>query len=400
MVLVVFSDCLFIADDGIFLSRVNRAFDLLQLLSKVGPEAICFPLVGSTVYKNLENIFIRRKEYSKLVTAIISLMLDSRSLDIISRFKSAVLTKVHNGENRATVASLNRGKKLLSTKQKIHSFESKIVEYDGSNRLILTNDVIDRSNYRNKRRWLHYYGTDNGGNLSSDASSDSDEELDVPNYESEFDGNPLKRMRLSEILSPLGHPSEIATHPAISRTYKLTCLPRIASDLIELIEVEQNTLNHLNKLLRVLNGEDWFNILEENLGLPKYDHGLDEQEKKTQVASANGDARFDGSPLVEHKEEISLAQSENLVEDPFFALPKSLMTYEAQQRLQLEEMGNETVESLETVLQDLINYLQLSIQRQQEYIKNLTCIRNGVIKADRYRGDLHRWGKEMGERKN
>ena len=50
--------------------------------------------------------------------------------------------------------------------------------------------------------------------------------------------------------------------------------------MIDLIEIEQTNLNWLNKLLQVLNGEDWFYLLEENLGLKDYDHGLDEDKKK------------------------------------------------------------------------------------------------------------------------
>lgn len=336
-------------------------------------------------------------------------MLDERSLDIISRFKSAVLTKVNANENTPTITSLNRGKKLLSNRSKGETLTSKIVEYNGSNRLVFTNDIIERSSYRNKRRWLDFYGSEVGNVSSDDAFSDSDHESGFSDVEeNEGDDNPFKKLKLSEILAPLAHPSEVVTHPAVSKTYKLTCLPGIASDLIDLIELEQNTLNHFNKLLRVLNGEDWFFILEDSLGLPDYDHGLDEQAVRS-TPDADGDF-IEGDTtrepldrqeeMVKQRMDKALKENGYKVEDPFFALPKSLARYEAHQRKLLEEAPFESSDKEEQIQQDLINYLQLSIQRQQEYIKNLTTIRNGIVKADRYRNDIHRWGKEMGERKN
>ena len=59
-------------------------------------------------------------------------------------------------------------------------------------------------------------------------------------------------------------------------------------ELIETIELEQNNSNWLNKLLQVLNGEDWFFLLEENLGLLKYDHGLNDESSNNTTAENDG----------------------------------------------------------------------------------------------------------------
>ncbi|PSK39240.1 hypothetical protein C7M61_001843 [Candidozyma pseudohaemuli] len=333
-------------------------------------------------------------------------MLDNRSLDVISKFKSAVLTKSHESENTATVTSLNRGRKLRQG-AKQQSMKTKIVDYDGSGRLVITNNKFERSFHRRKMRWLEFYGASNVDlddpepeSAESDGTSDSSDLEDDENDENLFDV-----MRISEILAPLGHPSEVVTHPAISKTFKLSCLPTLASEFIELIEVEQNTLNHLNKLLRVLNGEDWFYLLEEHLGLPSYDHGLDESETKHDDSTTvqNPEVGVAQEPLdrQETSENKKSATEEKFdEEDPFFALPRSLAKYEDFQKPRFDDSDPEQAEKLEAVQQDLTNYLQLSIQRQQEYIKNLTTIRNGIVKADRYRNDLQRWGKEMSERKN
>ena len=85
--------------------------------------------------------------------------------------------------------------------------------------------------------------------------------------------------------------------------------------------------------------------------------------------------------------------------DPFFALPKSLALFDYQQRKQLEEDDEKNEDPLEVLKQDLRNYLQVSIQRQHECKKNLMTIRNGIVKADKYKRDLYRWGKEMSEKK-
>lgn len=359
---------------------------------------------------------------SSLAPTNTTIMLDNRSLDVISKFKMALLTRSQESEQpQSSLSRLNRGKKLPDRCSISQSLQPKVVDYEGSNRLVLTNDVIERSNYRNKRRWLDYHRLASGKPEVSDSSSDESVDSDNESYDSNEDEeeNPLKKVKIGELLAPLTHPSEVVTHPAISKTYRLPCLSNLASELIDLIEVEQNTLNNLNKLLRVLNGEDWFFFLDDKLGLPKYDHGLDEAASKR-----DGNSVYEGEPLDRLKskdydatqalEEINGPKPDEsgdsnggngddeqggpIVDDPFFALPKTLEKYEKQQVKQMEESNSEE-DDLELVQQDLINFLQVSIQRQQEYIKNLQKIRMGIVGADRYKNDLYKWSKEMCEKR-
>lgn len=336
-------------------------------------------------------------------------MLDNRSLDVISKFKFALLTKSQETESTLVISRLNRGKKLPEKSTKPQTLQPKIVDYEGSDRLVLTNDAIERSNYRNKRRWLDYNRLETGKPESNESSSEEDYSSQDSEYsEDEEDGNPLKKIKIGELLAPLSHPSEVVTHPAISKTYRLPCLSNLASELIEVIEVEQNTLNNLNKLLRVLNGEDWFFFLEDKLGLPLYDHGLDDTKKEG--SSSSDTEHLDRLEKIEIQSTTALdaadtpptdAQTEDekfSAEDPFFSIPKTLAKYEMQQIRQMEE-AKEDEDELEIVQQDLINFLQVSIQRQHEYIKNLQNVRMGVVGADRYKNDLYRWGKEMCEKK-
>ena len=47
------------------------------------------------------------------------------------------------------------------------------------------------------------------------------------------------------------------------------------------------------------------------------------------------------------------------------------------------ETYQQSLEANDPLKEELINYLQVSIQRQHEYIKNLTLLRNGLVRADR-----------------
>lgn len=294
--------------------------------------------------------------------------MDLTSLEIISRFKLAVLANTLP-TNNSDINRANRGSKLDFPTSSLDGLKTKVVEYDGVNHLVLTNDCIERSNLRKKRKWKEFYGAEASeatGATEESADSESGSESD-----DDEDDHPFKKIKFADILSPLNHPSEIISHPAILRTFKLQIFNRLATELIELIEVEQVNLNWLNKLLQVLNGEDWFYLLEENLGLKKYDHGLNE-EKDTPV----------------------VASDEEVVKDPFFALPDAVKKYEAHQ------IQQESSDEFTNLKDDLINYLQVSIQRQNEYIKNLSQLRNGIVRADRLKRDLYKWGKEMYEKKS
>lgn len=213
-------------------------------------------------------------------------MLDSFSLEVISRFKEALLaqkldtdrnSKTLNEENES-LPVYNRGLKLLKTIQpSFNTLRSKVTEYGGKKYSVLSNESIEIDNLHNKRKWNEIYGDNKQDQNDDDEDDEEDDELE---YDEDKEEHPLKKSRIIELLSPLNHPSEIISHPAISKTYKLQTLSKLASELIDLIEIEQTNLNWLNKLLQVLNGEDWFYLLEENLGLKDYDHGLDEDKKK------------------------------------------------------------------------------------------------------------------------
>lgn len=308
-------------------------------------------------------------------------MLDSTSLEVISRFKQALLDQETSNESTTEeLVRLNRGFKLQLPSSSLDTLNTKVVEYNGINHLVLTNDSIEKSNLRNKRKWKDV-------EEEEEELSDSDDE------------HPFKRINLADVLAPLNHPLEIISHPAILNTYKLQIFYKLLNELIELIEVEQQNLNWLNKLLQVLNGEDWFYLLEENLGLKKYDHGLDDERIARETAEVKL-AEIEPAEAVAKPGEITEGPNtegtkpEEAEEDPFFALPDTLKRYES---YHLQFDSNDELTNLKD---DLINYLQVSIQRQHEYIKNLSSIRNGIVRADRLKRDLYKWGKEIHDKKS
>ncbi|CUM63669.1 uncharacterized protein PRCAT00001253001 [Priceomyces carsonii] len=318
-------------------------------------------------------------------------MLDVNSLEVISRFKQSLLTNELPSQS-INIASSNRGNKLGTTNTSLHHITSKVVEYDGNNYLVFTDESIEKENLINQRKWREeYIGQGDFGDQVEDEDEDAVDQFDETDYDS-GDEHPLKRIKISEILSPLNHPSEVVSHPAILKIFKLNVYGNLASELIETIEIEQDNLNYLNKLLQVTNGEDWYYLLEENLGLKSYDHGLDDDKTKI-IETVNGEGQ-ESQEGVANQETALKNENDSDTVDPFFALPEALVRYEKQQA------SSESEDDLSKVQDELINYLQISIQRQQEYIKNLTILRNGLVKADRLKQDIYKWGKEMYEKKS
>lgn len=285
--------------------------------------------------------------------------MDHHQLAIISQFKQRVLLDPQSSLD--AIGSLNRGHKLAAAEGPVAevieattTLHPQAVEYDGRNYLVWLLEAVDRANRVRKRKWHQTY--DPPAQIPDSDSDDNDDDID---------DHPYKQVAIGELLAPINHPLEIVLHPAASRTYKLPIFNQMAMELIELIEVEQTNLNWLNKLLQVLNGEDWYYLLDDHLGLPKYNHGL--TDDKAPPPDEDGP-------------------------DPFFALPEALTRYDAHQR---------ALEADDNVLkEELINYLQVLIQRQHEYIKNLTTIRNGLVRSDRLKRDIYKWSKEMHDKKS
>lgn len=324
-------------------------------------------------------------------------MLDSHSIDIISRFKEAVVSRAVAPTPAYDLGVGNRGNKSnqVSRLTNPNALQTKVVEYDGDAHLVLTNEAIAKQTYRNKRKWLEFYDVRKRKKINGDVSRENITDTSDESSSEEEEEDAMRTLRLTEILAPLAHPSEVVLHPAILKTFKLNVLNKLAQELIDLIEVEQKNLNWLNKMFQVLNGEDWFYLLEEQLGLEKYDHGLVQEEEKPEPAAPVGDVD-DNKRITRGLVAEDVPSTQTKITDPFFSLPKTLTKYEEHQAKYFAGRSEELV----AIQEELVNYLQVGIQRQNEYIKTLTQLRNGLVKVDRYRQDLHKWGKEMHDKKS
>lgn len=341
-------------------------------------------------------------------------MSDEKTIAVIQLFKSALINNSIPSLPNSKILDSNRGNKLEdSDGEDDERLSTKVVGFNGAQYVVSSNKKIDSISRRKRHKWSDYYkNTEEYKRTKLDNSDEDDSQTSDSSSDDEND-DVLDELDLTAILLPLGHPSEVFTHPAISKTYKLEVLSKLALDLIDLIEVEQTTLNSFNKLLQVLNGEDWYFLLEENLGLPSYDHGLvneeDQDQQEPQGPSSTGATSItSGSVEGEKKDEeeapkriTRTSNPENdQVSDPFFQLPETLRRYEAHQARIVDEPEPGKENELNNIKEDLINYLQVSIQRQQEHIKNLMKLRNNIVRAQRLKEDLLKWGKEMHDKRS
>ncbi|GMF00075.1 unnamed protein product [[Candida] boidinii] len=258
----------------------------------------------------------------------------------------------------------------------------------------------------------------------------------------------LKSIDLQSILGPITDPSDIINRKTINSIYQNNHLRNLANETIHIIEKEQDTVNQLSKLMNVFLGDDPVNNLPENLLLPKYDHDLDlfkkfdnidkidskdgevkevelkddkdVQEGKDEDAVVNDDKETDESKSKFDDRRITRSQSitdtkedgedgeddENsneldatirqekygiiankLIKDPFFKLPEYVKDF---------NYGISKNEDAE----DSRQLIQIALQRNEEFIRSLSNIRNGFIRADRIKDNILKWCREINDVQN
>ena len=101
-------------------------------------------------------------------------MLDPQSLEIISQFKQSLFQRRTAVQPPALVVS-NRGNKLSSSglgEPADGDLRTKLVEYDNTSQVVYTNDELERSNRRSKRKWNAEHGVNDDVNESETGDSD------------------------------------------------------------------------------------------------------------------------------------------------------------------------------------------------------------------------------------
>ncbi|GME95775.1 unnamed protein product [Ambrosiozyma monospora] len=219
----------------------------------------------------------------------------------------------------------------------------------------------------------------------------------------------LQNLDVASILKPITKPYDIVRRKTFVDIYKSKHLSKLADETIHIIEKEQDNVNQLSKLMDVFLGDDYHNYRSDGLALPLYDHNLDldaKLKKDILTGKHNGDDPNATNNTTADVSEMDLdkTQEENTtdlghtggvvdpeaveankaIKDPFFKLPQFKRDF---------DFGVKKVEDAEESRQ----LIQIALQRNEEFIRSLTTIRNGFIRAERLKNNIYKWCKEIDE---
>lgn len=221
---------------------------------------------------------------------------------------------------------------------------------------------------------------------------DMDEE-EIEDVDGEFgdDDSPYDEIKLETLLAPLTSPAQVTTHPALRQTYTSKVLSDLAERTLDIICEEQKYVVKLAKLMSVFLGDDPSYLLAENLHLPE----LPDDEfngHKTENGTENGVAQLSTTNNINNDDNnddeevgarrmVTRRQAHNEM-DPFFAPPE----------IQVDGTMGISPEHAEETRQ----LTQIVQQRMEEFIRNMTSIRSGILRADRIRQKVYGWCREVG----
>ncbi|CCE65724.1 hypothetical protein TPHA_0M01490 [Tetrapisispora phaffii CBS 4417] len=254
---------------------------------------------------------------------------------------------------------------------------------------------------------------------------DEDEDDDDDEY------NLNKLVDISKTLSPISSLSDISTKDSISHVYKSKILKELALQTILMVEKEQDSVNKYTKLLEVLLGNLVDPLHQSNLNLKDYDHKLLLEESDNENDPENSTAN--NTTINEDEEDSNDNKNNNPVdfkegrqedhedEDPFFAIPKVDVLTKFDEELDPKNSKKDAQNNTDIISSYSLSYLtkefpnheqnmakiheeletsrqlsQIALQRNQEFIRNLSKIRNYLIKANRIKERIYSWSKEIG----
>ncbi|KAK9461855.1 RXT2-like protein [Lipomyces oligophaga] len=343
-------------------------------------------------------------------------MIDQHVLDEITRFKAAIARQGDASDSDDSVEmNTNRGNKLKRKARTVH---------EGSLGIGYRNEMTTHFvQYANKRRAVATLKSSYLGPRGNDEDEDEDEDADEGN--DDVDSNrelddPYHGIDIEALLSPITHPSELPSHPGISKAYTRTTIATLARRALDLICTEQKQLSQINRLLAAFLGDSPMYMRDGNLNLPElFDHDGQELlnihmngvETKDETSQSNGTSRSDGKKIKDEPgtksgtlngtadddvddeyadgedsnraitRRITRNQTTNELE-PFFALP----------RIEIDRNFGFSPE----VAQETRQLAQIASKRSEEFIRSLYRIRAGLLRADRFRGKVYKWCREVG----
>lgn len=277
---------------------------------------------------------------------------------LTSRFKEALARPLDASDSEEEFignATSNRGKKLKRDARQVYQgklasapFEGhgvKIIDYNGKKRAVV---------YKRKRP---IYEEDDLIEEEVDMLDDGEDEI-----------NPYEEIKLVDLLAPIGHPSEIPFHPAISRTFTSNTLKVISTKALEIIVEENKHVVKFAKLMSVFLGDDPSYILSADMNLPDFDIEEEKAPKTEEDTEEQSNRRITRNQILQEQ-------------DPFFALPQINID---------RDFGIPKDEAEETR-----QLTQIAQQRSEEFLRCMVNIRSGILRADRYRRNVYRWSKAM-----
>lgn len=305
-----------------------------------------------------------------------------------SRFKEALNAAEDASDSEAEYigeATTNRGNKLKRGARQVYrgrleappsteGYGIKLVEYEGHKRPIIY-----------KRRKTVYEEDLRNGNVDEDEDEDEEDEEDE-------DENPYADISLSDLLSPITHPSQLPTHPAIARTYTSDTLRVLAREALDTILEEQQHVVKLAKLMSVFLGDDPSYLNIEKLNLPIYEHEGESEDANGDVSvkeevngttangvdGSNGNVNGNSGPNTRRMTTRNQASSEM---DPFFAPPQ----------INIDRDFGVSSESAEETRQ----LAQIVQQRMEEFVRSMVAVRGGLLRAERRKRQVYRWCLDM-----
>lgn len=239
-------------------------------------------------------------------------------------------------------------------------------EYES--RLVYVNKEVDADLEEKIRRQVEEeFGSDDEEDSKLHDHDTLIDDIDDP-YMTRFNDY-LSSIRLDQLLRPITKPSDVINIKSVNSIYKEKYLENLSNETIRIIEKEQENVNLLNKMMDVFLLDDPDHIQADNLGLPEYNHHLDlESDEKDKALGKVTNGSNDIEPQ----------------KDPFFKPP----IYETDPQFDAIDQ-NEVDETRQLV--------QIALQRNEEFVRSLSEIRLGFLRADNYREQVYNWCKEMSE---
>lgn len=195
-----------------------------------------------------------------------------------------------------------------------------------------------------------------------------------------------------DLLAPINHPSEVPSHPAISRAFKNKTIRVLARHAMEVINEEQKHAVQFARLMSVFLGDDPAYRRSNMLSLPIYNHldGLKDPSEEGNASKKDGEANGGTTSQVKDEEQLSQGRrpstrnqvaSSSQETDSFFALPQ--FSIDRDYGIRPEEA------------EDTRQLTQIAQQRSEEFVRCMTKVRFGLLRAEKYQAKVYKWCQEM-----